>query len=561
MSPAGVRTASRRRIEGGASGTAPASPSARTFTDPALWLAVGVHVAACWRALAARPLWLDEAFSALMARKTPANVARALVHDAGPPLYYDLLHGWRWIFGESERALRSMSLAFSVLALLLLYRVALVLFGRWTARLAVVLWAVHPLAGFYAAEARNYTLFACLALVFAGLVLGGLEVPARLKPAAVGVTLAALAYNHNLGWVCAGAVLASALVMGPRTVFRPWSLLALALATLAYVPWLPTLRSQLLNAERNIFWMRWLVSPWLPAHSLATFTPFGRKTFMIDLPDSGGLWPAVVLLWLLPVAASFFLLRGGQARSARRLGLYLTLGIAVPALWTLGVQPLVMPGRTDFFLLPAFLILVAAGLAAAPRPLGIAGAVLLVASGAAASWMRSGHELRFDERAWADVVRAQAKPGDVVICTDITCPAALYYLEGVGVPVLAYPRDMALELAHFNDEWYLRNLDLPPEASAVVSDALGRLREGGTVWVVATRYLTNRALFEAIALRPALAPGTEHHAPQMGLHRAELPVDLLSFKAAARESVSGPGGAASASPPRQSTMDGAPRAW
>ena len=50
-------------------------------------------------------LWLDEAYSALMARNSFVEILSAMRFDAGPPLYYLLLHSWRMVFGESEIAL------------------------------------------------------------------------------------------------------------------------------------------------------------------------------------------------------------------------------------------------------------------------------------------------------------------------------------------------------------------------------------------------------------------------------------------------------------------------
>jgi hypothetical protein len=83
----------------------------RLASDRALWTILALQAGISIVAARPRALWLDEAYSALMARKSFAEIRAALAIDAGPPLYYDLLHLWRGLFGESETALRSHSIS------------------------------------------------------------------------------------------------------------------------------------------------------------------------------------------------------------------------------------------------------------------------------------------------------------------------------------------------------------------------------------------------------------------------------------------------------------------
>src|SRR5574344_1146518 len=62
-------------------------------------------------------IWFDEAFSEHITRHSFFDIARYTAVDVHPPLYYWALKVWRTFFGDSELALRSMSLIFLVLAI------------------------------------------------------------------------------------------------------------------------------------------------------------------------------------------------------------------------------------------------------------------------------------------------------------------------------------------------------------------------------------------------------------------------------------------------------------
>src|SRR2546425_3307417 len=109
--------------------------------------------------LGAKSGWLDEAESVAHARLG----VRSLLHvlDGGDPnmgLYYVLLHFWIRIFGESESAVRGLSVLFGVLAVPAIYLVGARLFGRAAGLVAALLLAVNAFFIQYAQEARSYSL-------------------------------------------------------------------------------------------------------------------------------------------------------------------------------------------------------------------------------------------------------------------------------------------------------------------------------------------------------------------------------------------------------------------
>jgi mannosyltransferase len=105
-------------------------------------------------------LWTDEIFSRYYYQLFGLKFlwTEGLRAEPTPPLYYILLAGWMRVFGTSEQAIRSLSVAASVLALPLLYLLGRELGTRSQALLGSLLFALSPFALYFAQEARAYAL-------------------------------------------------------------------------------------------------------------------------------------------------------------------------------------------------------------------------------------------------------------------------------------------------------------------------------------------------------------------------------------------------------------------
>ncbi len=103
-------------------------------------------------------LWYDEAFSVYRAHFSWGEITARTAADIQPPLYYYLLHFWILLVGDSEFALRFLSLFFGVLTIPLIYALAHQLFAARAARIAALIATLSPLYLWYAQEARMYTL-------------------------------------------------------------------------------------------------------------------------------------------------------------------------------------------------------------------------------------------------------------------------------------------------------------------------------------------------------------------------------------------------------------------
>lgn len=134
-----------------------------------LWLLVAIVVAFALRAyrLDAQSLWNDEGTSVALAPLSLQAIASAALQDIHPPLYYFLLHFWTPLAGQTEFAVRFLSVIAGLLVMAVTYRIARRLFDTRTAILATILSAFSPFQVYYSQETRMYiwvTLFAAVSV-------------------------------------------------------------------------------------------------------------------------------------------------------------------------------------------------------------------------------------------------------------------------------------------------------------------------------------------------------------------------------------------------------------
>jgi mannosyltransferase len=113
--------------------------------------------------LDAQSFWNDEGNSARIAERTLDLIMEGAAGDIHPPGYYLLLHYWRALFGQSEFALRSLSVAAGLALVVFTYLLGRRLFGETTGLIAAFLEAISPFAIYYSQEARMYAFLAALA--------------------------------------------------------------------------------------------------------------------------------------------------------------------------------------------------------------------------------------------------------------------------------------------------------------------------------------------------------------------------------------------------------------
>jgi len=378
--------------------------------------------------LTAQSLWRDEV-DAL--RFSQESLGTLLGNFSRPgwngPLYYLLLRVWVSLAGQTEFALRYLSLLLSVLGVAALYRLGRTWFDPLLGGVAALLMACSPYMTWYAQETKMYAL---------------------LSPLVIGVLYAyrrALESHNRLLWglVVAGTwVLMGAHVMGVLLV--PLLVVLLAL-------WWPLVRDGgrkqaaiglglcLLPALVALPWawrMLWnggsIGHAFVPLSKMVTtmLYAFGR-----GITDTGGLWPvglvilfalAGSLLWpdvykLLDAPRSV----GWLARRRREIGepayvLALWAWLLVPLLGLLVVS-LRVPMFVDRYLIwigPALFMLIARGYDQLRKRMSFLATLCLVALLALNGWalvVQSTTPIKSDFRGAAAYMRTQRQPGEPIL--------------------------------------------------------------------------------------------------------------------------------------------------
>lgn len=386
-------------------------------------------------------LWLDEALSIEISRRSLPDLLDALRRDGSPPLYYLLLHGWMAIFGESATATRALSTGFSLVALPVMFLAGRRIGGPQVAWGALLLLAANPFAVRYATETRMYALVQLLALLGVLAVLRALERPSYPRLLAVAVLSGCLALTHYwaLFLLAATGLLLVVLALRDRTRPAPRRVLtALVAGGLLFAPWVPDFLFQVTRTG----------TPWAPVPSLSDL-------FRTLATWSGNGSPWAVALTLTLVGLLVLAVAGHRQRAAPgqpggvRIGgplharttalLAVGLGSVLLGLLTgIALGAGFAPRYSSVALAPVLLV-AATGLLALPRKaLAVVLAVVTV-SGLVGVVGQPFSTTRTQAGLTAAAIDASLAPGDLVLyCPDQLGPAVSRRLPA-GTDQLGYP--------------------------------------------------------------------------------------------------------------------------
>lgn len=204
--------------------------------------------------IASRPIWYDEAFSALLAEQGPsAIIDGTLAKDADtsaaeehPPAYYFMLWGWMKLFGNTLISLRLLSVFLSTGITYFIYRITSHIFDSSTALIAAFFSAILPFQIHYGQEIRMYvllTFWLCIATY------------AFLKHRWILFSIAAALaqYTHNLAAFYLIPLAFTPIFQQDWKTFRSLILAGFA-AIIIYSPWLIQLPAQLSKVTSS-FWI------------------------------------------------------------------------------------------------------------------------------------------------------------------------------------------------------------------------------------------------------------------------------------------------------------------
>jgi len=187
------------------------------------------------------PVWGDELLTMNVVAHSVPEIVPIVQRDIHPPLYYVLLHYWQnlplpW---TGVAVLRAFSVAWALLATILLdlfWTRSWKAFVRW---LALALFVLSPCLLLYSRMARSYSMQTALALLSVAMLRRWMDQPRSLLTACAAFTaVLGLLYTHYVPGI---AVLAGFALIGWRSVgFARVGMFAFAVAA-GYLPWLITL--------------------------------------------------------------------------------------------------------------------------------------------------------------------------------------------------------------------------------------------------------------------------------------------------------------------------------
>ena len=177
--------------------------------------------------LGEKSFWLDEAFSVVaVARLDWTSMWQVLSdREANGGLYFVLLHLWL-VLGESEFAVRSLSVVFAVATVPVVYALGSRLFGLRVAAGAALLLAVNAFFIQYAQEARGYSLLLFLASLSSYILVRAIEKPSWWTWIAYILISVLAVYAHVFAVLVLGAQAISIVFLDRRYV--PWRALTVA---------------------------------------------------------------------------------------------------------------------------------------------------------------------------------------------------------------------------------------------------------------------------------------------------------------------------------------------
>lgn len=114
--------------------------------------------------LGSKSLWFDEAFTLLESKKAFPDLLHFDREGIHPPLYRLIMHFWLYL-GKGETFIRIPSLLFSVFSIILIYKVAGLIFNKRVALYSALFMGISPFQIYYAQEVKMYSLLLFLCLV------------------------------------------------------------------------------------------------------------------------------------------------------------------------------------------------------------------------------------------------------------------------------------------------------------------------------------------------------------------------------------------------------------
>jgi len=374
--------------------------------------------------LTLQSMWIDEVMALYFTRGTFAETLHTIVRpEHNGPLYYLLLFWWRHLVGDSDFAVRYLSVLFSVLSIPLLYQLARRLLTERTAVLALWLAAFSPFTLWFAQEAKMYALHMWAATASTLALLEAFRTGRWWRWATYALLLSSTLYSHFFGGFLALAQVAMSGILGWKQ-WRRWLAygLTMSLLALAHTPLLRFAWNVVRYYQPQDIWRYFVPLKDIARDLIGQY--FYRLSYLEVTP------------WLL-LPPTLFLIWGILAliRFRRRDAWILPVQALLPVLvfYPISYRAPVYSAKYLSAIAPAVLILAAWGIermARLWRPLGIGAAVLglLMVNGLVRDLTDPAVQ-RGDWRFIARYVETHEGPNDIVVISAFYCDHAFrrYY--------------------------------------------------------------------------------------------------------------------------------------
>jgi len=279
-------------------------------------------------------IWFDEAFGAYLIRFNFLDIARYTATDVHPPLFYWLLKIWSMFFGNTELALRSMSVFFGGIAIIFGYLLNHRLFNKTVARISLIFMVLSPMLIRYSQEARMYTLVAAIALAATYVLTFAISSKKKLPWVIYGILVGLGMWVHYFAaivwiahWVWRADIIRRTSRKGEfvRKFFTKEWKLAHYVAVGLFLPWLPFFVGQSFVVQAFGFW----IPPVTPGTLLNFIT---NAVYYRDLGDTTGwLTLGIIIMATLLILLAIKVYKTLNANDRQSYRLIMTLAF-VPAL-------------------------------------------------------------------------------------------------------------------------------------------------------------------------------------------------------------------------------------
>ena len=270
-------------------------------------------------------IWYDEAYSAYIIRGNFAQIWNMTSIDVHPPFYYFCLKVWSLIFGTSDIALRSMSVFFAAMGIVLAYFLLKRWFGEKAAAWGSFGLSLAPLLMRYSQEMRMYGLV--FAIVMGATLVLDIALKTKNKKAWLGYALLICLgmwthYFTALAWLAHVVYIVYYFVKNglQKAVF--W---AYPLAVGLFLPWIPFFLKQSDSVQQGF---------WIPPVTFETPASFITETLLFHdaAATIGWLVPLVVAIVIMIVWLLIKSWRKLEKEQRKNFGFLVTMIVVPPAI-------------------------------------------------------------------------------------------------------------------------------------------------------------------------------------------------------------------------------------